>query len=69
MYKVEYYTLAVCNDNSAGNIKQFSSTWYTEQRISVHEKELKRVVDIIYGPDRYVPVITKIEYINGHCSR
>lgn len=70
MYKVDYYTLAICDGGkSIGNIKQFNDTWYTEQPISVLEEELKRVVDIIHGDGKYVPVITNIEQIKGHCGR
>lgn len=70
MYKVNYYTLAVLdNGKDVGNIKQFNDVWYTEQPISIHEKELKRVLDIIYGENKYIPIITNIEKIKGHCSR
>ncbi len=32
MYKVDYYTLAKCDDGSIGNVKQYSDIWYTEQK-------------------------------------
>lgn len=66
MYKVEYYTLAVCSDNSIGNIKQFNNTWYTENSISVIEEELKKAVNILYGNNKYIPIITNIQQIKGH---
>ena len=33
MYKVNYYTLARCDDGSIGNVRQHSDIWYTEQKI------------------------------------
>lgn len=30
MYKVDYYTLAKCDDGSIGNVRQYSDIWYTE---------------------------------------
>lgn len=47
MYKVDYYTLAVCKNGSVGNIKQYTDTWYTEFAIPLHEDELKRTIDNI----------------------
>lgn len=32
MYKVDYYTLAMCVDGSTGNIIQYTDVWYTEQK-------------------------------------
>lgn len=68
MYKVNYYTLAKCNDGTIGNIKQYSDTWYTDQKIEVIPKELQRVIDIRKGNDKYVPVIMNIENIKGHLN-
>lgn len=69
MYKVNYFTLAKCNDGTVGNIKQYYDIWYTDQEIEVIPKELQRVVDIRKGSDKYVPVITNIESIKGHLNR
>lgn len=69
MYKVNYYTFARCGDGSVGNIVQYSDIWYTDQEIEVIPKELQRVINIIKGEDKYVPVITNIERIKGHINR
>lgn len=66
MYKVDYYTLAKCDDGSVGNVRQYSDIWYTEQKIEVIPKELQRVINLRKGADKYVPVITNIESIDGH---
>lgn len=66
MCKVDYYTLAVCNDGSTGNIIQYTDAWYTEQKIEVIPKELQRIINIRKGADKYVPVITNIGIIEGH---
>lgn len=66
MYKVNYYTLARCDDGSVGNVKQYSDVWYTEHEIEVIPKELQRVINLKKGADKYVPVITNIESIEGH---
>lgn len=69
MYRVEYYTLAKCEDGTTGNVKQYSDTWYTDQTIDVIQSELQRVVNIRKGADKYVPIITSINKIEGHLSR
>lgn len=69
MYRVDYYTLAVCQDGTIGNVKQYSDTWYTDQEIDAIPKELQRVVNIIRGEWKYIPVITSINKIEGHLSR
>lgn len=69
MYKVDYYTLAVCGDGAIGNVMQYSDTWYTDQDIEVIPKELQRVIDIIRGDGKYVPIIQNISRIEGHLSR
>ena len=66
MYKVDYYTLAKCDDGSIGNVRQYSDIWYTEQNIEVIPKELQRGINLKKGADKYVPVITNIESIDGH---
>lgn len=66
MYKVNYYTLARCDDGSVGNVRQYSDVWYTEHEIEVIPKELQRVINLRKGSDKYVPVITNIESIEGH---
>lgn len=66
MYKVDYYTLAKCDDGSIGNVRQYSDIWYTEQNIEVIPKELQRVINLKKGADKYVPVITNIESIDGY---
>ena len=66
MYKVDYYTLAKCDDGSIGNVRQYSDIWYTEQNIEVIPKELQRVINLKKGADKYVPVITNIESVEGH---
>lgn len=69
MYRVDYYTLAVCNDGTTGNVMQYQDTWYTDQSIDVIPKELQRVVNIRKGADKYVPVIESINKIKGHLDR
>lgn len=66
MYKVDYYTLAKCDDGSIRNVRQYSDIWYTEQNIEVIPKELQRVINLKKGADKYVPVITNIESIDGY---
>lgn len=66
MYKVDYYTLAKCDDGSIGNVRQYSDIWYTEQKIEVIPKELQRVINLRKGADKYVLVITNIESVEGH---
>lgn len=66
MYKVDYYTLAKCDDGSIGNVRQYSDIWYTEQKIEVIPKELQRVINLRKGADKYVSVITNIESVEGH---
>lgn len=66
MYKVDYYILAKCDDGSIGNVRQYSDIWYTEQKIEVIPKELQRVINLRKGADKYVPVITNIESVEGH---
>ena len=65
MYKVNYYTLARCDDGSVGNVRQYSDVWCTEHEIEVIPKELQRVINLRKGSDKYVPVITNIESIEG----
>lgn len=66
MYKVDYYTLAKCDDGSIGNVRQYSDIWYTEQNIEVIPKELQRVINLRKGAGKYIPVIKNIENIKGH---
>ena len=66
MYKVNYYTLARCDDGSVGNVRQYSDVWYTEHEIEVIPKELQRVISLRKVADKYVPVVTNIESIEGH---
>ena len=68
MYKVDYYTFARCEDGRVLNIKQYYDTWYTDHEIEVIPKELQRVINIIKGEDKYVPIIISIEKIKGHLS-
>lgn len=65
LYKVNYYTLSKCEDGSIGNIKQYSDVWYTEVSIQNIPAVLKQVVKD-KKKDKYVPVITNIEMIEGH---
>ena len=67
MYKVSYYTLAKLSSDKIGNIKQFGDTYYTEHKIENIQKELEKIVDITYK-NKYIPVITNIEQIKGHCD-
>jgi predicted nucleic acid-binding Zn-ribbon protein len=69
MYKVDYYTLAKCDDGSIGNVRQYSDTYYTDMNIEEIQKQLQYVIDIRKGDGKYVPVITKIEFIKGHLNR
>ena len=67
LYKVDYYTLAICKDKSIGNIKQFSDIWYTMKPIEILEEELNKVLELKHTR-RYVSVITNIKKIQGHCD-
>lgn len=58
--------MARCDDGSVGNVRQYSDVWYTEHEIEVIPKELQRVINLRKGSDKYVPVITNIESIEGH---
>lgn len=69
MYKVDYFTLAKCDDGTVGNIKQYSDTWYTDHEIEAIPAELQRVIDIRKGSDTYVPVIVNIGSVKGHLDR
>lgn len=66
MYKVDYYTFARCEDDSIGNILQYSDTWYTENFIEDIPKALCHVVDVRKGAGKYIPVINSIANIKGH---
>lgn len=65
LYKVNYYTLSRCADGSIGNIKQYSDVWYTEVCITNIPQVLEAVVKTKKN-DKYVPVVTNIEMIDGH---
>lgn len=69
MYKVNYFTLGICKDGDIGNILQYRDTYYTEHKIETIPDELQRVVDLLKGENKYVSVIEKIEYIDGHGER
>ena len=45
MWKVDYYTLAVCEDGSVGNVKQYSDTWYTEYGLPILFDKLQEIAD------------------------
>lgn len=69
MWKVDYYTLAVCEDGSVGNVRQYSDTWYTEYELEDLYTELQKVIDAIKGKNKYHPVVERIENIRGHGDR
>lgn len=66
MWKVDYYTLAVCEDGSLGNVKQYSDTWYTEYGLPILFDKLQEITDKRKGKNQYRPVILKIESVGGH---
>ena len=66
MWKVDYYTLAVCEDGSLGNVKQYSNVWYTEYELPILFDKLQEITDKIKGKNKYRPVILKIESVGGH---
>lgn len=70
MYKVKYYTLGIIkkenNEYETGNIKQYSNIFYTNVTIDNIENELQKAIDKIKGENKYKPVITNIEKIDGH---
>lgn len=66
MWKVDYYTLAVCEDGSLGNVKQYSNVWYTEYGLQILFDKLQEITDKIKGKNKYRPVILKIESVRGH---
>ena len=65
LYKVKYYTLSRGADGSIGNIKQYSDVWYTEVCIANILQVLEAIVKSKKN-DKYVPVVTNIEMIDGH---
>lgn len=62
---MNYYTLSKCKDGSIGNIKQYSDVWYTEVCIQSIPAVLEEVVKD-KKKNKYVPVVTNIEMIEGH---
>lgn len=66
MWKVDYYTLAVCEDGSVRNVKQYSDTWYTEYELPILFDKLQEITDKRKGKNKYRPVILKIESVGGH---
>lgn len=70
MYKVKYYTLGMIkrenNEYETGNIKQYNNIFYTNVTIDNIENELQKAIDKIKGENKYKPVITNIEAIEGH---
>lgn len=66
MWKVDYYTLAVCEDGSLGNVKQYSDVWYTEYEFPILFDKLQEITDKRKGKNKYRPVILKIESVKGH---
>jgi hypothetical protein len=69
LYKVDYYTLAKNKEGKIGNIEQFRNTYYTEHRLELIQPELERVLNIMYGSEKFHPVLTNIELIKGHGER
>jgi hypothetical protein len=69
MYKVDYYTLAKFDDGSIGNVRQYSDIYYTDVSIGKIPTILQDVIDVRKGLDKYVPVITRIEFVKGHLNR
>lgn len=63
MWKVDYYTLAVCEDGSLGNVKQYSDVWYTEYGLPNLFDKLQEITDKRKGKNQYRPVILKIESV------
>lgn len=45
---------------------QYSDAWYTDIQMEEIPKELQRVLNSRSRDDKYLPVITHIERINGH---
>lgn len=65
LYKVNYYTLSKCEESSIGNIKQYSDVWYTDVCIQNIPTVLEQVLKS-RKKDKYFPVVTAIEMIEGH---
>lgn len=66
MWKIDYYTLAICEDGAIGNVKQYEDTWYTECEVGEVSIKLQEIVDLIKGNGKYRPVITCYKQIKGH---
>lgn len=69
MYKVNYYTLALIKHNGVfdvGNIKQYSDIFYTDGNITDIPQLLVQSIAKIKGENKYKPIITNIELIDGH---
>ena len=69
IYKVNYYTLSIhhkASGDSLGNIKQYDDEFYTSVEIKDIPTKLQEVIDGIRGENKFKPIITNIEYIEGH---
>lgn len=62
-YKVDYYTLALMKDGTAGNIKQGTGTVYTDNDIELIPLTLNEHL----RSKKRIGVVTKIEEVEGEC--
>lgn len=62
MYKVEYFTLALMDDETTGNIQQECGVCYTDLELLDVERELNRYLKT----KRRCGVVTRVEKVKGH---
>ena len=61
VYKVNYYTLALFDDGTTGNVTQSRGHFYT----SINIDEISRTINEKRKKDKLFVVITKIEEVGG----
>lgn len=62
MYKVEYFTLALMEDGTSGNIHQGRGVCYTDLELADVESALNRYLKT----RRRCGVVTRVEKVDGH---
>ena len=62
-YQVNYYTLALMQDQSVGNIAQTTGVMFTDTDI----EKIPELLNSHLANKKLTSVITKIEYIKGKC--
>lgn len=62
MYKVEYFTIALMEHGTPGNIQQGRGVCYTDLELLDVERELNRYLKT----KRRCGVVTRVERVDGH---